>query len=159
PQFALSPDGRAIVFVANSPGADPMLWLRPMEQVAAHRLSGTESAELPFWSPDSRWVGFFAEGKLKKVPATGGPVPVLVDVADPFGGSWGIDDSILFAKLSSSIFRVSSAGGIVTSVTNPSHQEAHRWPQFLPDGRHFLFHLQGGAEHRGIYVGSVDGET
>jgi serine/threonine protein kinase len=159
PQFALSPDGRAIVFVANSPGADPMLWLRPMEQVAAHRLSGTESAELPFWSPDSRWVGFFAEGKLKKVPATGGPVQVLADVADPFGGSWGIDDSILFAKLSSSIFRVSSAGGIVTSVTKPSHQEAHRWPQFLPDGRHFLFHLQGGAEHRGIYVGSVDGET
>ena len=159
PQFALSPDGRAIVFAANAPGGDPMLWLRSMEQVAARPLSGTESAELPFWSPDSHWVGFFAEGKLKKIPATGGPVQVLADVADPFGGSWGADDSILFAKLSSSIFRVSSAGGIVTSVTKISPQEAHRWPQFLPDGRHFLFHVQGGAEHRGIYVGSVDGET
>jgi eukaryotic-like serine/threonine-protein kinase len=159
PQFALSPDGRAIVFVANSPGADPMLWLRSMEQVAAHPLSGTDRAQLPFWSPDSRWIGFFAEGKLKKIPVAGGPAQVLADVADPFGGSWGADDSILFAKLSSSIFRVSSAGGIVTSVTaRPPAQEAHRWPQFLPDGHHFLFHLQGDVEHRGIYVSSIDGD-
>jgi hypothetical protein len=86
---------------------------------------------------------------------------VLADVEDPFGGSWGVDDSIIFGKLSSAIFRVSSGGGLVTAVTKlESTLKAHRWPQFLPDGRHFLFHVQGGdPEHRGIYVGSVDGGT
>jgi serine/threonine protein kinase/Tol biopolymer transport system component len=161
PQFALSPDGRAMVFVAKSPGADPTLWLRSVEQVAARTLPGTEGAELPFWSPDNRWVGFFAEGKLKKILVSGGLVQVLAEVPDPFGGTWGGDDSILFTRLNSSIFRVSSAGGDVTSVTelNPSHQEAaHRWPQFLPDGRHYFFHVHGSlAEYRGIYVGSLDG--
>jgi Tol biopolymer transport system component len=159
PQFALSPDGRAMVFVANLPGGDPAIWLRSIDQVTARPLPGTERAQLPFWSPDSRWVGFFAEGKLKKIPVAGGPVQVLADVADAFGGSWGTDDSIIFAKLSSSIFRVSSGGGIVTAVTKvDSVQKAHRWPQFLPDGRHFLFHVQGDdPEHRGIYVGSLDG--
>ena len=161
PQFALSPDGRAMVFVANSSGADPVIWLRSVDQVTARPLPGTEHAHLPFWSPDSRWVGFFAEGKLKKIPVAGGPAQVLADVADPFGGSWGTDGSIIFAKLSSAIFRVSSGGGIVTAVTKvDTIMNAHRWPQFLPDGRHFLFHVQSGEpEHRGIYVGSLDGGT
>jgi serine/threonine protein kinase len=159
PEFALSPDGRALVFVANSSGADAVIWLRSIDQVTAHPLPGTERAQLPFWSPDSRWVAFFAEGKLKKTPVAGGPVQVLAEVADAFGGSWGPDDSIIFGKLSSSIFRVSSGGGVVTSVTKvDSIQRAHRWPQFLPDGRHFLFNVQGGdLERRGIYVGSLDG--
>jgi eukaryotic-like serine/threonine-protein kinase len=159
PQFALSPDGRAMVFVANSPGADPVIWLRSIDQVTAHPLPGTERAQIPFWSPDSRWIGFFAEGKLKKIPVAGGPVQVLTDVADAFGGAWGADDSIIFAKLSSAIFRVSSGGGVVTAVTKmDTIMKAHRWPQFLPDGRHFLFHVQGGEpEHRGLYVGSLDG--
>src|SRR5579864_6550509 len=117
PQFALSPDGRAMVFVANSPGADPMLWLRSVDQATARQMPGTERAQLPFWSPDSRWVGFFADGKLRKIPVAGGPVQVLADVADAFGGSWGAGDSIIFAKLSSAIFRVSSGGGIVTALT------------------------------------------
>jgi eukaryotic-like serine/threonine-protein kinase len=161
PQFALSPDGRAMVFVANSSGADPLIWMRSIDKVAARPLPGTEHAQLPFWSPDSRWVGFFAEGKLKKTPVAGGPVQVLADVEDAFGGSWGADGSIIFGKLSSSIFRVSSGGGIVTAVTKiDTVMKAHRWPQFLPDGRHFLFHVQGGdPEHHGIYVGSVDGGT
>ena len=162
PQFALSPDGRAMAFIAKAPGADPVIWLRSIEQVTARPLAGTERAQLPFWSPDSRWVAFFADGKLKKIPVgPGGHVQVLADVEDPFGGSWGVDDSIIFGKLSSSIFRVSSGGGIVTAVTKlDSTRKAHRWPQFLPDGRHFLFHVQGGEpEHRGIYVGSVDGGT
>src|SRR5271163_702016 len=161
PQFALSPDGRAIVFVANSSGADPVIWLRSVDQVTARPLPGTEHAQLPFWSPDSRWIGFFAEGRLKKISVAGGPVQVLADVADAFGGSWGADDSIIFAKLSSAIFRVSSGGGTVTAVTKvDTIMNAHRWPQFLPDGRHFLFHVQSGdPEHRGIYVGSLDGGT
>ena len=164
PQFALSPDGRALVFVANSPGADPVLWLRSVDQVTARPLPGTESAQLPFWSPDSRWVGFFSDGKLKKIPVAAGPAQVLADVADPFGASWGADDSIIFAKLSSGIFRISAAGGVVTQVTklDASHEEAaHRWPQFLPDGRHFLFHIQRSqAENSGgVYVVALDGGT
>ena len=161
PQFALSPDGRAMAFVTHSSGTDPMIWLRSIDQVAARPLAETEHAQLPFWSPDSRWLGFFAEGKLKKIPVAGGPAQVLTDVADAFGGSWGAEGSIVFAKLSSAIFRVSSGGGTVTAVTKvDTIVKAHRWPQFLPDGRHFLFHVQGGEpEHRGIYVGSLDGAT
>jgi serine/threonine protein kinase len=161
PQFALSPDGRALVFVANSSGANPMIWMRSIDQVTARPLPGTEHAQFPFWSPDSRWLGFFAEGKLKKTPVAGGPVQVLADVADAFGGSWGADGSIIFGKLSSAIFRVSSGGGTVTAVTKvDTVMKAHRWPEFLPDGRHFLFHVQGGdsAQH-GVYVGSIDGGT
>jgi len=159
PQFALSPDGRAMVFVASSSGADPEIWLRSIDQVTARSLPGTEGARFPFWSPDSRWVGFFAEGKLKKILVAGGPVQVLTDVADSFGGSWGADGTIIFSQLNTSIFRVSSGGGVVTSVTNlDSIQKAHRWPQFLADGRHFLFHVTGSdPEHRGVYVGSLDG--
>ena len=161
PQFALSPDGRAMAFVANSSGADPVIWIRSIDQLTARPLPGTEHAQSPFWSPDSRWVGFFAEGKLKKTPVAGGPVQVLADVADAFGGSWGADENIIFAKLSSTIFRVSSGGGTVTPVTNlDSVEKSHRWPQFLPDGRHFFYHVQGGEpEHHGIYVGSLDGGT
>ena len=159
PQFALSPDGRSLVFVANSTGGDPVIWLRSIDQVTAHPLPGTEHAQIPFWSPDCRWLGFFAEGKLKKIPVAGGPVQVLTDVSDAFGGSWSTDGSIIFAKLSSAIFRVSSGGGVVTAVTKmDTIMKAHRWPQFLPDGRHFLFHVQGGdPEHRGLYAGSLDG--
>ena len=150
-----------MVFVASLSGADPEIWLRSIDQVTARSLPGTERARFPFWSPDSRWVGFFAEGKLKKILVAGGPVQVLADVADAFGGSWGADGTIIFSELNTSIFRVSSGGGVVTSVTNlDSIQTAHRWPQFLPDGRHFLFHVTGSdPEHHGVYVGSLDGGT
>ena len=159
PQFALSPDGRALVFVASSSGASPELWLRSIDQVTARSLPGTEGARFPFWSPDSRWLGFFAEGKLKKIPVAGGPAQVLADAEDAFGGAWGPDGTILFSQTNTSIFRVSSGGGTVSLMTNlDSIQKAHRWPQFLPDGRHFLFHVQGGdPKQRGIYVGSLDG--
>jgi Tol biopolymer transport system component len=159
PQFALSPDGRALVFVANASGADPVIWLRSIDQATPRPLPGTEYAQSPFWSPDGRWLAFFAAGKLKKIPVAGGPVQVLTDVADAFGGSWGADGSIIFGKLSSAIFRVSSGGGTVTAVTKvETIMKAHRWPQFLPDGRHFLFHVQAGdPEHRGLYAGSLDG--
>jgi hypothetical protein len=107
--------------------------------VTPRPLPGTDHAQIPFWSPDSHWVAFFAEGKLKKIPVAGGPIQVIADVADPFGGSWGADDSIIFSELNSSIFRISSGGGIVTPVTKvDTIQKSHRWPPFLPDGRHFL---------------------
>jgi Tol biopolymer transport system component len=164
PQFALSPDGRMIVFAASTAGVKPMLWLRPKDEMAAKELAGTENAGQPFWSPDSRWVGFFADGKLKKVPAAGGPAQVIAEgVADPRGGAWGPGDTILFAASGGGVHRVSTLGGMVTLATklDTSRQEsAHQFPYFLPDGNHFLFLLRSSVlEQRGIYVRSLDGKT
>jgi eukaryotic-like serine/threonine-protein kinase len=134
-----------------------------MEEVAAVQLFGTENAQDPFWSPDSRWIAFLAEGKVKKIAASGGPVQLVAEgLADTRGASWGIDDTILFAYGNSVIHRVAAAGGPDTRLTtlDASNQEgSHRFPQFLPDGRHFLFLIRGQSDRRGIYVGSVDGKT
>src|SRR5205807_7206899 len=98
PQFALSPDGRAISFAAAGVGASPILWLRWIAEVTAQPLPGTEGAVGPFWSPDSRWVGFFAQGKLKKISSAGGAVQAVAEgVPDSRGGTWNRDDTILFA--------------------------------------------------------------
>ena len=141
PQFALAPDGRSIVFAAGSDGARPLLWRRYMDRLAAEPLPGTEDAYDPFWSPDSRWIGFFTGSELKKVPAAGGPAQVIVsDLQDFRGGTWGQDDTILFALGSGGIQRISSAGGQVTQATALGEREiSHRHPQFLPGGRHFVF--------------------
>jgi serine/threonine protein kinase/Tol biopolymer transport system component len=164
PQLALSPDGRAIVFAAAAPGARPSLWLRSLDAVTAHSLPGTEGAESPFWSPDHRWIGYFADGKLKKIPASGGPSQVIaVNVSENRGASWGPDDTILFSTSTTGILRVSSSGGMVTPVLelDASRQEgSHRFPQFLPDGRHFLFQVRSSlADQPGVYAGSLDGKT
>src|SRR5262249_44688934 len=127
PAFALSPDGRALVFSAGAPGARPALWVRSLDQVEAHQLSGTEDAQDPMWSPDSRWIGFFAEGRLKKVPAGGGAVQLITPSAtDVRGGTWGPADTILFATGTSPIQRVGAAGGKPTPATriDASRQEA-----------------------------------
>ena len=164
-QLALSPDGRAIVFVAAAPGAKPTLWLRSLDAVTAHSLPGTEGADSPFWSPNNRWIGYFADGKLKKIPASGGPSQeVAANVSDNRGASWGPDDTILFSTSATGIVRVSSSpGGMVTPVTelDASRQEgSHRFPQFLPDGRHFLFTVRSSvADQTGVYAGSLDGKT
>ncbi len=164
PQFALAPDGHAIVFAAAAVGAKAELWLRPMAGMEAQALSGTEGATHPFWSPDGRWIGFFADGKLKKIPSTGGAPQVLTDgVTDPRGGDWGVGGTILFAPANGTILRVSDAGGPTAPVTilDRSHGEvAHRSPRFLPDGKHFLFGARTGqSTFRGIYAGSLDGKT
>jgi eukaryotic-like serine/threonine-protein kinase len=164
PSFALSPDGHALVFSAEAPGARAMLWLRSMDQGIARQLAGTESAQDPMWSPDSRWIAFFADGKLKKVPAAGGPVQVITQTATDFrGGTWGPDDTILFASGTEPILSVKSVGGKTTPVTSidASRQEGtHRNPQILPDGRHFLYSIFGGRQDQnGVFVGSLDGKT
>ncbi|HXW04195.1 MAG TPA: protein kinase [Vicinamibacterales bacterium] len=161
-QFALSPDGRTIAFVAGAAGSRPILWVRPLHDVAARPLAGTEDAQNPFWSPDSLWVGFFAEGKLKKVPALGGAVQEIAsNVADSRGGSWASDDTLLFADGNSPINRVSSRGGSVTPVTHLDaalQEGTHRFPYVLPDGQHFLYTVRSTlAEQGGVYVGSLDG--
>jgi Tol biopolymer transport system component len=163
PQFALSPDGRSIVFVAATADAKPTLWLRPLPADLARAMPGTEGADGPFWSPDSRWIGFFADGKLKKIPAAGGPVLAIADVPDPRGGSWGPNETILFGTGFEGISQVSASGGTPQRLTEPdlSRQEgSHRNPEFLPDGKHFLFTVRSGhPEQTGVYAGSLDRRT
>src|SRR5262245_8626897 len=163
PQFEVSPDGRAIIFVAAAAGARPTLWRRTLDSVVAQSLAGTEGAEFPFWSPDSRWVGFFADGQLKKVSAVGGPVQPIADAPDPRPGSWGPHDTIIFSRGITGILKVSSSGGLVEPVfeLDASRQEGqHRFPQFLPDGTHFLFTVRSSIrDYNGVYVGSLDGRT
>jgi Tol biopolymer transport system component len=159
PQFALSPDGRAIALVAS--GAKAMLWRRNMDDIRAVPLAGTEGADAPFWSADGRSLGFFANGKLKRVPSSGGLVQELATVPDPRGGTWGPDDTILFGTATDSIFRIPAAGGRPTPVTKvDSGEGSHRFPQFLPGGRNFLFTVRSDRpEKRGIYIGSLDGKA
>jgi eukaryotic-like serine/threonine-protein kinase len=157
PQFALSPDGREIVFVAGSQGARPMLWSRSLEQVSARTLPGTEDAQHPFWSPDSRWIGFFAEGKLKKIPTDGGAVQVVAQTVTDFrGGTWGADDTMVIVSGTGPLSRVASAGGPVTPATFVA-QNSYRFPQFLPDGRHFIYIAL--SSERGVYAGSLDDKS
>jgi serine/threonine protein kinase len=162
PQLAVSPDGRTIVFGAISAEGQLALWTRSLNDLTAHRLPGTENAEDPCWSPDSRWIAFVAEGKLKKTPATGGPVQTLVSVGSSRGLSWGRDDTILFTSGTSGVLRVASSGGPVKEITklDVSRQEGtHRWPQFLPDGRGFLYGVRSSLpQQSGIYAGSFDGQ-
>jgi eukaryotic-like serine/threonine-protein kinase len=165
-QVAMSPDGRNIVFVA---GARPayQIWLRPVAALAARPISGTEGGTFPFWSPDSRFIGFFAAGKLKKVQIAGGPPIVLCDAPSGRGGSWSRDNVILFSPSSAAgtgLLRVSSAGGgpaVVTTVDPATGETNHRWPHFLPDGRHFFYTASTGpccpaSKPSTIRIGSLD---
>ena len=161
--FAISPDGRQFVFVANVDGGAPRLWLRPMDQTVAQQLVGTENASYPFWSPDSRAVGFFADGKLKRIDVMGGTPQVLADAPSARGGTWSRDGVILITPTSTGgLARVASTGGPLSPVL--LHGVAGmpgfgvRWPQFLPDGRHFLLHVfLASPEMQGTYVASLDG--
>ena len=141
--FALSPDGRLLAYVASTPDGKSVLWLRPIDFLQAQPLPGTEGATYPFWSPDSRFVAFFAGGKLKKIESSGGPPFTICDASDGRGGTWNRDGDILLTPaVNSTLFRVSSSGGPLIPVTtlDPSKNETtHRWPYFLPDGRHFLY--------------------
>ncbi|MBI3401802.1 MAG: protein kinase [Acidobacteria bacterium] len=141
-QFAISPDGRQVAFVAGSK-AGTALWIRSLANLTARPLPRTDQAAFPFWSPDSRFVAFFAGGKLKKVQATGGPPIALCDAVSGHGGTWNGDGVIVFAPSNNGeLFRISSAGGVpapVTSLDSARGERRHNWPSFLPDGRHFLY--------------------
>jgi eukaryotic-like serine/threonine-protein kinase len=160
-QVELSPDGRQLVFVAASKHGLSQLWVRPLDDVVARPLGGTEGASYPFWSPDSRFIGFFSNGKLKKVDVVGGSPQVLGDVSSGRGGTWNADGVIIFAGAAqSSMSKVSAVGGAITAATSFNRGEevvAHYWPQFLSDGHHFLFYQRSAkSEHEGIYIGSLD---
>ena len=155
--LALSPDGSKIAFSATG-DQGAQLWLRSLDAVDAHPLSGTQNARLPFWSPDNRSIGFFADSKLKRIDLDTGAVRTLATAANGFGGSWSRDGAILFAPLATGgIERLPAAGGDPVPVTRlePQHL-SHRSPHFLPDGRHFLFHATGSADSRGVYVGALN---
>jgi serine/threonine protein kinase len=161
--MALSPDGRRVAFVATSSGIN-MLWVQPLSGEPAQPLAGTEGASNPFWSPDSRFLGFFGDRKLKKIEASGGPPQTLADASLGRGGSWNHEGVILFAPNSrESIHRVPAAGGEVSPVTKldgAASEVSHRWPVFLPDGRRFLYLAQNSlqaGEKNGIYAASLDG--
>ena len=153
--FALSPDGRQLVFVASGDGPS-RLWLRPLTATSAQPLVGTDRAQFPFWSPDSRSIGFFADGKLKRLDVGSGQPQVISD-AFARGGTWNADGIVLFTRTSTSpLFRMSASGGEAVTVTELDRQNSHRFPLFLPDGRHFLFYAQGERDTAGIYLGSLD---
>jgi len=139
----LSPDGRHIAFVARGDDGKDLLWVRPLDGLETRPLAGTEGVIYPFWSADSRSLGFFAAAKLKKIDASGGPPEVLCDAPAGRGGTWSRDGIIVFSgQPGQGLSQIPAVGGTATAVTHldASRQEAsHRWPSFLPDGRHFLY--------------------
>jgi len=158
--LALSPDGRVLAFVAFV-RSTPSLWIRPLASITARRIDGTDGASGPFWSPDSRSIAFVAGGKLKRVDIAGGEPQVLCDSNGLAGGSWNKEGMLLFSPSyagESALMRVQASGGTPAAVTrlDPAHGETnHAWPQFLPDGHHFVFNVVG-RDNSGVYVGSLD---
>ncbi len=159
---AISPDGTRLVFGAKVKGGKQQLWLRRLDSPTAQPLPGTEDAGAPFWSPDSRWVGFGQGTKLKKIDIQGGPPVAITDLSGPFrGGSWSPLGVIVFGISSNGgpILRVAAAGGTpapAASFDRDTDDVGHRYPWFLPDGRHFLYTLSTAAELTPVRVASID---
>jgi DNA-binding winged helix-turn-helix (wHTH) protein/Tol biopolymer transport system component len=157
--FALSPDGTQLAFSAANPDGTLGLWVRSLSAATARRVDQTEGARFPFWSPDNRRIGFFADRKLETVDLVNGTVRTLCDARRPRGGTWNANDVILFAPdVEGPLFQVPAAGGIPRPVLQASaHAASYDWPVFLPDGRHFLFTAPGGEQPSArLYAGSLD---
>jgi serine/threonine protein kinase/Tol biopolymer transport system component len=156
---AVSPDGRRLAFAATVNDKD-QLWVRDLDSPVARPLPGTDGAYEPFWSPDSRFIGFFSSGKLKKIDVAGGPALTLCNAALGRGGSWSKDDIIVFAPSDKGgLFRISAAGGSATPVTQVDRalsETSHRLPWFLPDGRHFLYTAWSSPEKTAVYIAELD---
>ena len=158
--LAVSPDGRRIAFVATNAEGKTLLWVRSLDTLTAQPLAGTDGGFRPFWSPDSRSLGFVAEGKLKKIDISGGPPITLCDAPQIRGGTWSRDGVIVFGPTATSgLQKVSAAGGVPTAATVLGQGEVgHVQPTFLPDGRHFLYRANTTGPGPGwpVYVGSLD---
>jgi serine/threonine protein kinase len=159
--FALAPDGKKLTFAATDFAGVTRLWVRSLNSLQCVPLAGTDEASYPFWSPDSRFIGFFSGGKLRRIDASGGAVSTLCEAPSGGGATWSADDIILFSPSSSEpLSRIPAAGGTPASVTNLDSsrlEHSHRWPWFLPDGRHFLY-LARSSSSDIIYVASLDGK-
>jgi eukaryotic-like serine/threonine-protein kinase len=161
-ELAISPDGRRLAFVAIRNDGTSRLWVRDLTVVAPRPLEGTERAHLPFWSPDGRSIGFFADGKLKRIEAAGGAAQVLCPSSffDRAAGTWNRDGTILFSAFDSPILRVPDTGGVpvpVTTLDRSRKERFHSRPVFLPDGRRFLYlALSDNPDLSAIYQGSID---
>jgi len=160
----LSPDGASLAFAATGADGKIALWVRPMNSVEAHELPNTDGAIFPFWSPDSRSLGFFAAGKLKTIELSGGSAQVVCEAQLGRGGAWGPDRVILFSPGSTApILRVDALGGTPVALTklDATQHTSHRWPFFLPDGQHYLYfalnHDPSKSANNTIYYASLDG--
>lgn len=164
--IAISPDGSKLAFVATDSLGKNYLWVQPLNALSGQQLTGTEGAYYPFWSADSRFIAFFANGKLKKINTAGGPPVTLCDASQGRGGSWNLNGDIVFApRQSGEIYMVSAGGGnpqIITKLDSSLNQQTHRWPCFLPDGKHFFYFARTSAgaksENDAIYIASLDGK-
>jgi serine/threonine protein kinase/Tol biopolymer transport system component len=161
----LSPDGSRVVFAATDAAGRKLLWVRPLDSLTAQPLEGTDDPAFPFWSPESRFVAYFAGGKLKKIDTRGGPPQSVCAAAAGRGGSWSPSGVIVFAAdVQEGLQQVQAAGGTpapLTEIDVNLQQTSHRWPHFLPDGRRFLYFAGNpfatAQDTNGIYLGSLDG--
>ncbi|MBZ5663914.1 MAG: serine/threonine-protein kinase [Acidobacteriia bacterium] len=158
---SIAPDGSAVAFCARGGKEQDSIWVQSFSELGAKKLEGTDGASFPFWSADAKFLGFFADGHLKKVPAAGGPVTVLADAPNARGGSWSQDNVIIYEPdYRDSLWRTSANGGTPVRLTKfeAGKHTTHRWPRFLPDGKHFLFFAtnHSGNSEQGIYFGSLE---
>jgi eukaryotic-like serine/threonine-protein kinase len=163
-QFALSPKGNAIAFVATPAGGRPMIFVRELGSVDARPLEGTEGGYFPFWSPDGDAIGFFADGKIRRISMSGGAAVSLAVAPDPRGGSWNREGVILFSPTGDGgLLAVPASGGEPTSATSldaAREERGQRWPAFLPDGKRFVYlSLSGDKVRRAIYAGTLGSEA
>jgi len=159
--LAVSPNGRTIAFVASTPAKSNALFIRPIASVTPQQLAGTEDATYPFWSADSRSIGFFAGGRLKRVDVEGGPArDVCAAVGTIGGGSWSGESVILFSNVLTGLYRVPATGGEAVAITelDAAQQDVgHAFPYFLPDARHYIFTVfASDASKNAVYMGSLD---
>jgi len=163
-EMSLSPDGHYLAFVTQSAPGKQSLWVQPLDSLTAVPIDGTGGANAPFWSPDSKELGFNAGGKLEKFAIAGGQPQVLCDKCVASAADWNRDGVILFMSLSNGgLYRVPDTGGVPTLVVAPNparHETSYRSPEFLPDGRHFLFQAQTSDKSaKFIAVGSLDSRS
>ncbi|TAK11366.1 MAG: serine/threonine-protein kinase, partial [Acidobacteria bacterium] len=161
-ESAISPDGRTLVFATADPNGSTRLWVRPLASTEARVLPGTEAGHLAFWSPDSRNIGFFTDDKLKRIAIDGGPVAVLCEAKDGRGGAWGANNVIVFAPANAGpLMQVAATGGTpapATTLDAARGETSHRFPSFLPDGRHFVFaSLPAKNQKFDLFLGALDG--
>ena len=154
----LSPDGKRLAFVASAADGHQMLWVQPLNSSVAQPLAGTDGATYPFWSADSRFVAFFANQELNRIDANGGPPQALCAASSGRGGAWNKDGTIILAPASdAALMRVDAGGGTAVPLTTLQGTEnSERWPQFLPDGKHyFYFAHSANAKGTGIYLSEL----